>query len=85
MRGKHTKAGRKARRRWHDEVIADAALTRWVCSAEMERRIIRRCKADIEGSRKRMAEFDALVAHAESLLAKYGGADSPAGQQESGR
>ena len=71
MTSKHTKAGRKERRRWHHEVIADAALTRWQCSPETEKRIVRRCEADAERSRKRMAELDAIMARAEALLTKY--------------
>lgn len=70
---KHTKAGRKARRRWHDKVIADAAITRWVCSPEMERRFWRNMERMDADTKKRRAEFDAAVAHAEAVLAKYGG------------
>lgn len=71
MSSKRTKRGRKARSRWHYEVIADAALTRWVCSPEMMRRFRRNVERRRILAEKQRAQWDALTARAEALLMKY--------------
>lgn len=82
--GKRTKAGRRARRRWHDEAIAEAALAQWACSPEADRRFWRHVERTQGSYERRRAEWDAMIAHAEALLAKYGGTDSPAERMEAG-
>lgn len=78
MKGKRTKAGRKARARWRYESAAEAALTRWVRSPEMERRFWRNVEKRRIVDEKRRAEWDALVARSEALLTKYAGLLAPA-------